>query len=182
MEKKCKERKIINPLSKRCVKVDGRIGKKILKGSGLTIIFQPELYEIWNSYFEDKSIGSSIGDYIWKDLHIDNYVEWYNQFVNNIQNKLKNTDIYVCGFYSYRNKIQLKLIGKPLKHIDADKLKKIVDKKLPKGTVLNDIEQKLKNVISYVFAPDSNDDYFIIYQHKLYSIQKDDHVWRIIKK
>jgi hypothetical protein len=181
MQNNCPPRKIINPVSKRCVKADGRIGKKVL-GTELSIIFRPELYEIWNSSFEDNSVGSSIGNYIWKSLHTQNYVQWYNQFLDAIQKRLKNTDIYVCAFSSYRNKVQFKLVGKSLKNINIDRLQKIIDNKLSKGSVLTDIEKKLENAISYAFAPDTHEDHFVLHNHTLYSVEKNDDAWTIKKK
>jgi hypothetical protein len=181
MQKNCPSRKVVNPVSKRCVKADGRIGKKVL-GTEVKIIFRPEIYEIWSSHFEDNSVGSSIGNYIWKSLDTQNYVEWYNQFLDAIQKRLKNTDIYVSAFSRYRNRVQFKLIGKSLKNINIERLHKIIDNKLPKGSLLSDLEKKLENAISYAFAPDSHEDHFIIHNHTLYSIEKNDDAWRIKKK
>lgn len=184
MSKSCPKDKIINPITRRCVKIDGKIGKSIMKPYQISVAFTPNLVPLGNPYFDEKKLSGSFEKiYKWRSLSMDNFLKWYNYFVKGIQENFNEFNIKVLGYEVYKRKyLKFTIQGQAIKEVDTKKILKML-----KNTVHNvwnmssntsyspsfvdSYEYKIYTMIIRALNPDPDENYLVNYKKHTYLVE-----------
>ena len=175
---KCASNTIINPETGRCVKADGKIGKKIRKAYQITVVFTPMLHEYGDNDFDDKLLQSSFRKINkWKTVDIERYLKWYEYFFKQIQQEFDDLDISVHGYEIYKKKyMKLVIEGEIIKKIRINKVKKMLQNTVDKvwnmssnssysASFVDGYEYRIYTLIMKALNPDVEEKYLVMYNN-----------------
>jgi hypothetical protein len=168
----CTIAKVRNPQSGRCVKITGKVGQSILSKYEVIdvhIIFQPELFVIWNSSYKQRS-KTKKKPIVWDSLNIDKFLKWYQTFSTKIKARLAYHNIAFVHFSEYGNNIDLYLrINK--KDVPVSKLVQMLSelKRYKEHKYKNTSE--VVNDLLYALEPDIEEECLIENNDELYIMQ-----------
>jgi hypothetical protein len=155
----CPSDKILNPDTGRCVKLNGKIGKKLQNNIEIEIVFKPGLVPYWNSSLDSgRSLVYLKHKYVWKDDLIENFLIWYNLFVNKMQILFIKHGMQFLN-YKVCNKYIVLHFRCPQTYYAQIKTLKLMD------------NVGVNKIIHLALFPDTNEDNVIQYDNTIYMIE-----------
>lgn len=153
----------MNPATGRCVDINGKIGKQLTQNNKdlkqIEIVFKPELVQYWNSSFNSgRSRSGSQYKYIWENDDIDNFLNWYNYFIDTVTNTFKKNGMEFIAYKKYNAKyLSLKI---QCHEYDIYNIKSNFVKP----------QSPISKAIMFALNPDTSEHFIIRYSDKMFTI------------
>jgi hypothetical protein len=163
LTKKCPEGKILNDQTGRCVKINGKIGKKISKI--VSIIFEPGLSILVNSSFDSGRSKSSVKrKNIWTQVNIQQYLKWYSTFSSKLSDLFLKNNMQFMGYSPHSSGSQEYLMLK-FRALHAKEIQQALLKS--KSTGLKETFTTVKHALN----PDQYEEHVVVYDDVIHLVE-----------
>lgn len=166
VDKQCPEGKILNKNTGRCVKIDGKVGKIISKI--VTIVFEPSLSILANSSFDSgRSKSSTKRKNIWPSIDINRYLKWYSTFNTKIAKLFLKNNMLFVGYGVYKNQYMVL----QFRTLDSDELLLGLQSATKSPPILKEGLKETLEAVKYALSPDPYEENLVVFEDKIHLIE-----------